>query len=215
VARAAPSAAPGPTAWTPFTVTGDLVAEEADGGIEPAGTCRCAVLVPVRHRPGGHLCRQRPTRGFGVMDSAMPAVASERVIGLHACGQSQPAVHRTGVGVNRADRRSGGRAVPQQRPQRWRGPRRQVSPGQPAGPDDHDGSAGLRGGSRGEAPVDIEIREPITKPASTTATAAAASRWRRVTGATVRGALQCPLAPPVARTTSPGTGTRHRRCAEW
>jgi len=55
------------------------------------------------------------------------------------------------LGLNRADRQSGGRAVSQQRPQRWRGLRRQVSPGQPTGPDDHYGSAGFRGGSRGRS----------------------------------------------------------------
>ena len=42
----------------------------------------------------------------------------------------------------------------------------------------------------GEAPVDTEMREPITRPASTTATAAAASSWRRVTEGT--GSLSVP-----------------------
>ena len=104
------------------TVRGDLIAEHADLGVEPAGTCCRAVLVPVRHLAGDHLAGQGSAGGLDPVGAPAPARPVDRVGRLLSGGEGQPPVDRAGVGVNRADRQGGGCPVPQQRPQRRRGP---------------------------------------------------------------------------------------------
>ena len=99
-------------------VSGDLVAEQAKRGIEHAATGGGPVLTPVGHHCGAHLRWQRPARGLDVRRPATATAHAECIAGALACRERQPSLHRTGVGVNRADRQRGGCSVPQQRPKR-------------------------------------------------------------------------------------------------
>ena len=69
--------------------------------------------------------------------------------------ECEPAVDRAGVGVDRAHREGGARAIPQERPQRRGGARRDVGPGDAAGADEHDGT-----GRRAAAPEPAPAEPP-------------------------------------------------------
>jgi len=93
-------------------VAGNLVAEQTERGIEPGGRGCREVPIPLRHPARRHSFGQGVTRRPGTIGSAAATAALVALAGLLPGGKGQPAVHRTGVGVDRVDRQSGGRAVP-------------------------------------------------------------------------------------------------------
>jgi len=51
-------------------VTGNLIPEQAEGGVEPRGVGRCKVVVPAGHLAGSHAVRQGPAGRLGSIGSA-------------------------------------------------------------------------------------------------------------------------------------------------